>query len=80
MGLTAVRVAGPLDAVPDDRWSSPSPREGWSARDLVGHVVSTQAMFLGFINEEMPASPNAEGEPADAAITARMLGLVGRTA
>lgn len=55
-----------IDAVPDDRWSSPSPCEGWSARDLVGHVVGTQAMFLGFINEEMPPDPNAEDEPAAA--------------
>ena len=55
-----------IDAVPEDRWSSPSPCEGWSARDLVGHVVGTQAMFLGFINEEMPQGPNAEADPAAA--------------
>ncbi|HET7018186.1 MAG TPA: maleylpyruvate isomerase N-terminal domain-containing protein [Streptosporangiaceae bacterium] len=26
-------------AVPSDRWDAPSPCEGWSAADVVGHVV-----------------------------------------
>ncbi len=44
-----------IDAVGDDRWSAPSPCEGWSTRDVVGHVVGTQAMFLGLVGREMPA-------------------------
>lgn len=58
-GAFADRIA----AVPDDRWSSPSPCAEWSAEELVGHVVSAQAMFLGYINEEMPPSPTTEGDP-----------------
>lgn len=55
-----------IGAVPGGRWSSQSPCPEWSARELVGHVVDTQAMFLGFINEEMPSGPNAEADPAAA--------------
>ena len=55
-----------IDAVPADRWSSQSPCPEWSARELVGHVVSAQAMFLGFINEEMPPGPDAADDPAAA--------------
>ena len=55
-----------IAAVPDDRWTSPSPCEGWSARDLVGHVVGTQAMFLGLVGREMPDGPRAEDDPAAA--------------
>ena len=39
--LTAV-----LDGVPQDRWTDPSPCDGWSARDVVGHLIETQRDFL----------------------------------
>ena len=55
-----------IAAVPDDRWSSPSPCTEWSARELVGHVVSAQTMFLGYINEEMTPGPSAEDDPGAA--------------
>lgn len=55
-----------IDAVPDSRWSSQSPCAEWTAQELVGHVVGTQAMFLGFINEEMPPGPGAADDPAAA--------------
>ncbi|MEW1952499.1 TIGR03086 family metal-binding protein [Terrabacter sp. NPDC080008] len=35
-----------VDRVPTDRWAAPSPCEGWSARDVVAHVVSSQRTFL----------------------------------
>ena len=35
-----------VDAV-DGSWDVPSPCEGWSARDVVGHVIDTQRDFLG---------------------------------
>lgn len=55
-----------IAAVPEARWLSPSPCEGWSARDLVGHVVGTQAMFLGLVKREMPVGPDAADDPAAA--------------
>ncbi len=45
------RLAGTFEeriaAVPADRWEDPSPCEDWTARDVVRHVVDTQALFLG---------------------------------
>lgn len=55
-----------IDAVEDDRWSAPSPCAEWSARDVVGHVVGTQAMFLGLVGREMPDGPSADDDPAAA--------------
>lgn len=39
--LTAV-----LDAVAAPAWTRPSPCEGWSARDVVRHLIETQRDFL----------------------------------
>ncbi|MBD5832129.1 maleylpyruvate isomerase family mycothiol-dependent enzyme, partial [Janibacter melonis] len=35
-----------VDAVPDDAWDAPSPCEGWSAADVLQHLVDTQRTFL----------------------------------
>lgn len=42
----ASRFTELIDAVPADRWSRPSPCEGWTAADVVEHVVTTQLDFL----------------------------------
>ncbi len=55
-----------LAAVPEDRWASPSPCEDWTAREVVGHVVGTQGMFLGFVGQEMPAGPSVDDDPVAA--------------
>lgn len=51
--VLADRFSALLAAVPSDRWVSPSPCEGWSALDVVGHVISTQADLFG----RMPFAP-----------------------
>jgi uncharacterized protein (TIGR03086 family) len=62
-----------IDAVPADRWESESPCEGWSARDVVRHVVETQGMFLGFVGRSLPDDmPSADDDPAGAFAVARM--------
>jgi uncharacterized protein (TIGR03086 family) len=63
----AATVAG----VPDDRWSSPSPCEDWTARDVVRHFIGAQGMFLGFIGEEMGEIPSPDDDPAAAWDNAR---------
>jgi uncharacterized protein (TIGR03086 family) len=63
--------AAKIAAVPDDRWSSPSPCEDWKARDVVSHVVSTQGMFLGFVGQEMGELPSVDDDPAGAWDAAR---------
>jgi uncharacterized protein (TIGR03086 family) len=55
--------ADKIAAVPADRWDSQTPCEGWTARDLVGHVVQTQGMFLGFIGKELGGVPPVEDDP-----------------
>ncbi|GAA2481975.1 TIGR03086 family metal-binding protein [Terrabacter carboxydivorans] len=35
-----------VDRVPDDGWDRPSPCEGWNARDVLAHVVTSQRQFL----------------------------------
>lgn len=67
----AARFTDIVKAVPDNRWSSPSPCEGWTARDIVGHMVSTHGMFLGFIGLELGDIPSAENDPLAAWSAAR---------
>ena len=50
-------------AVPADRWASPSPCEGWTARDVVEHVATVQGMFLGFVGRTAPALPPVADDP-----------------
>lgn len=58
--------ADTIRAVPVDRWSSPSPCEGWSARDVVRHVVDTQGLFLGFVGRSLGDVPSVDDDPAAA--------------
>lgn len=39
----AGRFGDVLDACPPDRWASPSPCPGWTARDVAAHVVRNTA-------------------------------------
>jgi len=65
--LFAVKIA----AVPADRWERPSPCEGWTARDIVGHVINAQGMFLGFIGREAAPGPSVKADPPGAWEAAR---------
>jgi uncharacterized protein (TIGR03086 family) len=57
-----------IEAVPEDRWGSPSPCEGWTTRDVVRHVVETQALFLGFVGrqDQLGDVPPVDDDPAGA--------------
>jgi uncharacterized protein (TIGR03086 family) len=59
----AAAFADKIAAVPGDAWDNPSPCPDWTARDVVGHVVSTQGMFLGFVNRELGAIPSVDDDP-----------------
>jgi uncharacterized protein (TIGR03086 family) len=63
--------AAKVAAVPADRWSAPTPCENWTARELVGHVVSTQGMFLGFVGRSIGDVPSVDGDPLAAWNTVR---------
>jgi uncharacterized protein (TIGR03086 family) len=62
-GEMAERIA----AVPEDRWESPSPCEGWTARDVVSHLVDTPGLFFGLADEPPPTGgPAVADDPAGA--------------
>ena len=44
-----------LDAAPADTWTADSPCEGWTGRDVVGHVIDTQREF--FSHHDIDAGP-----------------------
>lgn len=59
--------AAVLDAVPAERWDAPSPCEGWSARDVVVHVVTTERDFLAERGHPLAvAGPGTDEDPATA--------------
>lgn len=36
-----------VDAIPRDKWTAPSPCEGWTAKHVVGHVMGTMSRITG---------------------------------
>jgi uncharacterized protein (TIGR03086 family) len=59
----AQQFADRIALVPDDAWSNPSPCEGWTALDVVRHVVETQDMFLKLVGRELGEVPPVEADP-----------------
>ncbi|WP_346623148.1 TIGR03086 family metal-binding protein [Blastococcus montanus] len=55
-----------LDAVPPAGWTRPSPCEGWSAADVVGHLVGTQRDFLTTHGVDLGDEPDVAADPAAA--------------
>ena len=63
----AGEMADRIASVPEDRWEDPSPCEGWTARDVVSHLVDTPGMFFGLAEEPPPSGgPSVADDPAGA--------------
>ena len=60
-----------IAGVPADGWEAPTPCEGWTARDVVSHLVDTSGMFLGFIGQEARGGPAVADDPLGAFTAAR---------
>lgn len=79
---TYAAAATPLGALIDDLtgpdWAAPSPCDGWSAADVVGHLITTQADLLALVDVPAPAHPPLTDDPAGAwrAHAAGMLALL----
>ena len=58
----ATTVAG----VDDDQWENPTPCENWTARELVGHVVDSQSIFLRLVGREVGDVPSVDADPGAA--------------
>ena len=69
------RFADLVAAVPPDRWDDPTPCEGWSVRQLVGHVVESQSLFRKFVGREPIATPDVADDPVGAWEAARAVVL-----
>ena len=53
-------------SMPHSAWSNPSPCEGWSARDVVGHVIAVQSYVESLARGTEPTL-NPYGTPGDLA-------------
>lgn len=60
-----------VTAVPPGAWANPSPCEGWTARDVVRHMVHNVGHFFTLVGMEPPAGPSVEDDPAGAWSAAR---------
>lgn len=59
-----------VEQVPEDRWDSPSPCDGWVARDVVGHLVGWMpGFFFGQWGLTPPTVPAVGDDPAAAWLT-----------
>ncbi len=52
--------------VPDERWEDPSPCEDWTARDVLRHVVETQASTPSYAGIEVTLGRSVDDNPAAA--------------
>jgi uncharacterized protein (TIGR03086 family) len=52
-----------LASVPADGWERPSPCAGWTARDVVGHVVEVHGMMLKPLDRTLTAAPAVTDDP-----------------
>jgi uncharacterized protein (TIGR03086 family) len=53
-------------SVPASAWSNPSPCEGWSARDVLGHVIAVQG-YVESLARGVEPTLNPYGMPGDLA-------------
>jgi uncharacterized protein (TIGR03086 family) len=53
-------------AVPDGRWDDPSPCEDWTARDVLRHVVDTQASTPSYAGIEIKLERSVDDDPEGA--------------
>ena len=53
-------------AVPAGAWDNPSPCEGWTARDVVGHLTDWIPAFFGSQGVVFPAVPSVRDDPVGA--------------
>ena len=56
-----------IEGVPEGRWESPAPPEGWVARDVVRHLVEWMpSLYFPAVGLPVPPIPSADADPAGA--------------
>jgi uncharacterized protein (TIGR03086 family) len=53
-------------AVPSNAWDNPSPCEGWTARDVVGHLTGWIPAFFGAQGVDFSVVPAVDDDPVGA--------------
>ncbi|MFD1811989.1 TIGR03086 family metal-binding protein [Rhodococcus gannanensis] len=59
----AANLTGTVAAVPTDRWDDPSPCEGWTARDVLRHVIDVQSFPLTPVGVSLSPAPSVDDDP-----------------
>src|SRR3954453_18787392 len=60
------RFTDRVRAVPAGSWDNPSPCEGWTARDVVGHLTDWITGFFGAHGVAFPPVPSVSDDPVGA--------------
>lgn len=60
----AERFSGTVAAMPAPAWGSPSPCRGWTALDVLSHVVDSELGLLRRTGIEVPEAPAAQADPS----------------
>lgn len=55
-----------VEGVSPDGWESPSPCDGWTARDVVAHVIDAAGRYFELVGEDRPAGPGVTEDPKGA--------------
>ena len=67
----AATMTDRVAAVPAEAWSNPSPCQGWSARDLVLHLVDVHGRFQALVGREPVQHPAVDEDPLGAWVAVR---------
>jgi uncharacterized protein (TIGR03086 family) len=67
----ADRFEATVAAVRPEQWSQPSPCEKWTARDVVGHIITMHAVMLRPLGRELSPAPSLDADPLGAFKAAR---------
>ena len=60
-----------VDAVPAGRWDDPSPCPGWSARDVLRHILESHRDMAGHAGEPLVLHKSVDDDPHAAWVEAR---------
>jgi uncharacterized protein (TIGR03086 family) len=60
-----------IAAVPEDAWSNPTPCQGWTARDLVSHLLDVHGRFEGLVGRTVVDHPPVDEDPLGAWLAVR---------
>lgn len=62
----AGRFTATVEAVPADTWTNASPCEGWTAEDVLAHVIDSEAGMLAKTGRDVSTGPAPHDDPAGA--------------